>query len=291
MLDVCIIGDLKWLFWLAHVPLPLQETTVQDVKVTKLPGNDATIVALLAAHSGMHCCLFPTNAIARKDGQPLLDLLQQAGIDISLIDTGGPSTPYTFGLFDTISDKRSWLITSCPFHLPLSQPPISTFAYIDLYDDSLEERFEILRSWSKAPIRWLVNLSATNHEMKLRMLASLPIIDTVQMSSTGDITTALEQGRLALHICNVQAAVVTAGKKGAALVERSTTPGMPHQEHVVQAQRIQPLRTIGAGASFSAGFLQALNENKTYEEAVRSACTYAATFCTSQDNPLEVSQQ
>src|SRR5690242_6850818 len=106
----------------------------------------------------MHCCLLPTNAIARKDGQPLLDLLQQAGVDISLIDTSGASTPYTFGLFDIISDKRSWLINSCPFHFHLSQLPTCTFVYIDLYEDFLEERFEILRSWSKSPTRCLVNL-------------------------------------------------------------------------------------------------------------------------------------
>lgn len=292
MLDVCAVGDLKWLFWLAHIPLPLHERTILDVKVTKLLGNDAPIVALLAAYAGMRCCLLPTNIIAQKDGQPLLDLLQQAGVDISFIDTSGISTPYTFGLFDSIFDKRAWLINSCTFHFPFSRLPTCAFLYIDLYEDYLEERFEILRlySRSKLPMRSLVNLSATNYEMKLEMLASLPIIDTIQMSSTGDTNTALEQGRLALHICNVQAAVVTAGKNGAVLVERSTISGMPHHEYVVQAQSIQPMRTIGAGASFSANYLLALNENKTYEQSVRAACVASAAFCASRDNPLEVLQ-
>lgn len=285
--DICVVGDLKRLLWLS--PTSPEDVSTRLVKITRLPGNDATIVALLAAQAGIRCCHLPTNAIARKDGQPLLALLQRAGVNTSFIDTDGPSTPLTIGVFDPILNERRWSIEPCPFRPFPSPPPACTFAYIDLYDDYLQERFEILHSLSTSTGRSLINLSATNHQLKLTMLASLPQIDMIQMGSNGDLTTALEQARQARQVCNARAIVVTAGKHGAVLVEQSPIQGMPYHEYVILAQPIQPLRTIGAGASFSAGFLQALHQNETYEEAVRAACRYAADFCTSPINSLEVS--
>src|SRR5437660_9624835 len=232
--DICVVGDLKWLLWLS--PTSLEDETAQLVKMTRLPGNDATIVALLAAQAGMRCCHLPTNAIARKDGQPLLALLQRAGVNASFIDSDGPSTPLTIGMFDPMLNERRWSIEPCPFRPFSSPPPACTFAYIDLYDDYLQERFETLRSLSTSTGRSLINLSATNHQLKLAMLASLLHIDTVQMGSNGDLTTALEQARQARQVCNARAIVVTAGKHGAVLVEQSPIQGIPHHEYVMPAQ-------------------------------------------------------
>jgi sugar/nucleoside kinase (ribokinase family) len=75
--------------------------------------------------------------------------------------------------------------------------------------------------------------------------------------------------------------VITLGSIGAVLVDQ-------HEAYYIPAEPIRPLRTIGAGASFAAGFLYALSQGATYQDAAIFASKNAAIFCTLEKNPLEV---
>ncbi|HEY1350572.1 MAG TPA: PfkB family carbohydrate kinase [Ktedonobacteraceae bacterium] len=130
----------------------------------------------------------------------------------------------------------------------------------------------------------LVNLSASHLAEKIALLALLPSIDVIQVSSRGSLQEACLWGQRMLGQCPARALVITLGSAGAVLVER-------HATCIVAAQPLRPLRTIGAGASFSAGFLSALLAGSTYQEATRFASRHAAAFCTAAGNPLEVKEQ
>jgi len=282
MINLCAVGDLKWLIILPVPRFPRQGEMTLVTGIERLVGNDAAIVSLFASRLGMRCRLLPTNAIARHDGQPLIDLLQRDGVDVSLIDAEGIVTPTTFLLSQVVSDERTWLVEDCDFryNVALDKPADYTFAYLDLYEEHLEERFALLHKWSQAHVRYLVNLSASHLEEKVRLLAHLSSIDTIQMRGSGSVDEARTWGKRVLRTCNVRAVMITLGDIGAMLVDQ-------HSEYFIAAELIQPLRTVGAGASFAAGFLYALAGDATYQDAAAFASRYAAAFCTSSENPLE----
>lgn len=285
MIDLCAVGDLKWLIILTVSRFPRQGEMTLVTGIERLIGNDAAIVSLLASRLGMRCRLLPTNAIARHDGQLLIDLLQRDGVDVSLIDAEGLVTPITFCLSQAASDERTWLVENCAFRDPiaLNRPPDCIFAYLDLYEEHLEERLALLHKWSQAHVRCLVNLSSSHLEEKVRSLAHLPSIDTIQMRGSGSVDEAPTWGRHVLQTCNARAAVITLGAVGAVLVDQ-------HDEYFIAAEPIQPLRTVGAGASFAAGFLHALARGTAYQDAFAFANRCAAAFCTSNENPLEATK-
>ncbi|MBV9228171.1 MAG: hypothetical protein JOZ18_02570 [Chloroflexi bacterium] len=282
MIDLYTVGDLKWLITLSVPHFPLLGEMTRVTRIERQIGNDAAIVSLLASRLGMQCLLFPTNIISRHDGQPLVDLLQRHGVDVSFIDMGGAVTPTTFCLSQVSSDERTWLVEDCAFHYntDFDGPPDFTFAYLDLYEEHLEERLTLLHKWSKTNPRYLVNLSSSNLEEKVRRLSQFPFIDTIQMRGSNGIKEAQIWGRYVLQTCNVKASLITLGGLGAMLVDQ-------HSEYFIEAEHIHPLRTIGAGASFAAGFIYALSLGATYREAAIEATRHAAGFCTSKENPLE----
>lgn len=283
MIDLCAVGDLKWSVVLLLARFPAQGEMTPVMRVQRLLGNDAAVVALCASRLGMQSRLLPTNTIALHDSLPLIDLLQRARVDISFVETKGVATPTTFFLQLASSDERAWLVEDCPFHASVAfeEPPDSLYAYLDLYEEHIEKRLALLQKWSQAHIRCLVNLSSSHFTEKVQLLTSLVSIDTVQVRGPEDRGEARDWGRYVLQTCNAKAAVITAGSSGAVVVDRQG-------DQFIAAEPIQPLRTIGAGAHFSGGFLSALKGGATYREAAMLASKYAAAFCTSGENPLEV---
>ena len=283
MIDLCTVGDLSWLVALPVPRMPLQGDIMMIKDIERLLGNDAAVVSLMAARLGMHCRLLPTNAIAQHDGLPLIDMLQQEGVDISLVDTNGTFTPTTFFLSRIASDDRAAIIEEYAFHCSVAPDwhPNSTFAYIDLYEEHLNERLTFLHAWSQTNVRCLVNLSASHLEEKVRLLAHISSIDTIQMRGSGSIDEAHAWGRLVLQLCNTKAVVITLGNVGVVLVDQ-------HGSYFTPAEPIHAVRTIGAGASFTAGFVSALAGGVAHRDAVEFACKQAANFCTATMNPLEV---
>ena len=282
MIDLCVVGDLKWLVALSMPRIPLlgEGTVVRGIE--RILGNDAAIVSLLAARLGLRCQLLATNAIATHDGQPLIDLLQHEGVDLSLVNTGGATTPTTFLLSCEGSDKRTWMIEECAFHNPtFALPPASRFAYIDIYEGHIEERLTLIQRWAQANVRCLVNLSDSHIEEKVKVISRASSIDTLQIGGgSRGVDASRIWGRCIFRMCNARAVIITLGNLGAVLVDRDDS-------YYVPAEPIQPLRTIGAGASFAAGFLFALGQDATYKEAVVFASKHAASFCMLEKDPLD----
>lgn len=283
MMNLCAVGDLSWLIVLSVPHMPLQGEIMMARRSERLLGNDATIVSLMGTRLGMHCRLLPTNAIAQHDGQPLIAMLQQAGVDTSLVDTNGTFTPATFFLSRIASDDRAVIVEECAFHCSVAPDwyPNCTFAYIDLYEEHLDERLAFLHAWSRANVRCVVNLSASQLEEKVSLLARVPSIDTVQMRGSGSVDEARAWGRHVFQSCETKAVVITLGSVGVVLVDQ-------RDSYFIPAARIHVVRTIGAGASFTAGFIAALSGGATYHDAVKFASRYAASFCMATMNPIEV---
>ncbi len=279
MIDLCTVGDLSWLIVLPVSHIPLQGDVVTAKRGERLLGNDAAVVSLMGTYLGMHCRL----AIARHDGLPLVDMLQRAGVDTSLVDTNSDFTPTTFFLSRIASDDRTAITEEYAFHCSVTPDwyPNCTFAYIDLYKEHLDERLAFLHAWSQTNVRCLVNLSASHLEEKVRLLEHISPIDTIQMRGSGSVDDAHVRGRLAFQLCNPKAVVITLGSVGAVLVDQ-------HDSYFIPTEPVHSLRTIGAGASFTAGFISALAGGATYRDAVRFASKHAANFCTAPINPLEV---
>jgi sugar/nucleoside kinase (ribokinase family) len=283
MIDLCTVGDLSWLIVLPVAHIPLQGEIMVVKRGERLLGNDAAIVSLLAARLGMQCRLLATNAIALHDGQPLIDMLEQEGVDISLVNTDGNFTPATFFLSSIASDERVAIVEEYAFHCTVAPDwyPNCTFAYIDLYEEHLNGRLAFLHAWSRTNVRCLVNLSASRLEEKVNLLANISSIDTIQMRGSGSVDEAHVWGRLVLQSCDTRAVVITLGSVGAVLVDQNDS-------YFIPAELIHPLRAIGAGASFTAGFISALASGATYRDAVGFACKHAANLCTAAMNPLGV---
>jgi ribokinase len=283
MIDLCTVGDLSWLIVLAVPHMPLQGETMMARRGERLLGNDAAIVALMVTRLGMRSCLLPTNVIAQHDGLPLLNMLQQAGVDTSLIDTNGIFTPVTYFISRIASDDRAAIVEEGTFQCSVAPDwyPNCTFAYIDLYEEHLNERLAFLHTWSQANVRCVVNLSASNLEEKVSLLARVPSIDTIQMRGSGSVDEAHAWGRQVFQRCETKAVVITLGSVGAVLVDK-------RDSYFIPAARIHTVRTIGAGASFTAGFISALSGGATYHDAVKFASRYAASFCMATMNPIEV---
>lgn len=280
MIDLCVVGDLNWLIVLSMPRIPLIGEGMAIKGIERMLGNDAAIVSLLASHMGLRCCLLTTNTIARHDGQPLIDMLQQGGVDISYIDTGGITTPTNFLLSCAGSDERTWLIEEHTFCNPTPDLlPTSKFAYTDFYEEHIEERLALIQRWSLANVRYLVNLSNSHIEEKAKLLTRAPSIDILQIGGNKSVKESRLWGNHLLQMCNARVVIITLGSLGTVLVDR-------HDSYYIPAEPIQPLRTVGAGASFAAAFLSALAQDATYKDAAVFANKHAAKFCTLEKNPL-----
>lgn len=285
MLDLCTFGELSWLFVLPVPHLPLSGEFVPVKSTSRLLGNDASNTALLAARQGLRSAMLATNAVHACDGLPLLQLLEGAGVDISRINTNGVSTPTTYILECSDPAERAGLIETYSFyHPPLEQLPASAFAYFDLYEEYTAERLTLIEKYAKTPTRCFINLSHSNSIKKAALLAHIPPVDALQIAGAGNIDEARMLGRHIIQVCGAVCAVITLGALGAVLVEQQG-------DYFVAAEAIQPVRTNGAGVAFSAGFLYALVQGATHREAATFANKYAATFCTLERNPLEVSKR
>jgi len=278
MRDLCAVGDLHWLIVCSRLSRPGTGTPA----IERLFGNDAAIVSTLAARSGLSCSLFPTNVIALSDGQPLLNVLRQAGVDISQIDTRGVTTPTTFLALHLDSYERVFRVTDYAFRAHTSRSlPASRWVYLDLYEKHLQERLALLHTCLQAGARCLVNLSASSIEEKARLLTTMPSLDVVQIGGSWRVEEARIKGSQIRQMCRAQAVVITLGSRGVVLVDQ-------HGDEYIPAEPIRPLRTIGAGASFAAGLLAKLARGATCREAARFASREAAAFCTLRHNPLAV---
>lgn len=278
MIDLCVVGDLHWLIMLS---IPSKQGT-RAKSIERLLGNDAAIVSLLASRLGLRSSLLATNAIATTDGQPLIDLLKKEGVDVSRIETGGVVTPTTFLILREDVDERIFLADDYAFCNLSSRPlPTSRFAYIDFYEGNTEERLRLIQNWSQTNVRCLINLSASSLEEKVRQLTRIPSLDMLQIGGQWDVEESRMQGKRIRKMCNARAVVITLGGLGAVLIEQDNDSYIP-------AEVIQPLRTVGAGASFAAGFLSGLAQGVTYKDAAILASKHAALFCTLASNPLDV---
>lgn len=279
-MDLCAVGDLCWSVILPVSHMPLAGEFVQVKSPEHIIGNDAAIVSLQTARLGLHCSLLATNAIAKRDGFPLLELLQEAGVETAHIHTEGAITPTSYFLQLAGTDERAGLIEDYEFHSPINRVPASRFAYIDIYEEHISERLALVESWSRANTRCLVNLSSSNLIKKAQLLSHISNIDTLQMSGSGSIDDARTLGWDILQLCPATCAVVTLGARGAVVVDRQGSS-------VIKAKSVQTLRTIGAGATFSASFLYTLAQGVAHREAATIATQKATEFCTDENNPLE----
>ena len=282
MIDLCAIGDLKWLTILSVDHFPSPGITTMLTSIERLIGNDATIVAILTSREQMHCQLLPTNTISNQDDPLLIDFLRRAGVDTTYVRIEETVTPATYCILQPSNELRTWLVENSVFlsNFGSHEPFECKFTYLDLYDENLEERLTILKRWSKGKVRCLVNLSTTQHELKLRQLSYMAV-DTVQMSCNQSREDAMSFGRHAFQMCQTKAIVITLGEAGSVLVDQ-------HDAYFIEAEPVKQRRMIGTGASYSAGFLLALKKGATYREAAESANKYAASFCASKDNLLQV---
>ena len=135
MIDLCAIGDLKWLTILSVDHLPSPGMTTMLTSLERLIGNDAAIVSILSARLGMHCQLLPTNTISSQDGQSLIDFLHRAGVDTAYVRCEGTLTPATYCILQPLHEVRMWLVDNSVFLSDFGshEPFECKFAYLDLY--------------------------------------------------------------------------------------------------------------------------------------------------------------
>jgi len=281
--DLCTIGDLMWLITLDINSFPIPGETTFVTATQKGVGNDAAIVSILASQMGLKTQL-RSNAISRSDGHPLLKLLITNKVDCSLISLTESHTPRNYFLREP-TGMRTWL-PEINVHLPdvFSQPPINAqFVYIDLYEEAIATRLDILSKLIRGKYRVFVNLSASSNANKLLMLESFKELEIVQTSANMSLDEAYVFAKYAFNKLTVEVFIITLGKTGSVIC---TKKGV--ERWLVNRKDARVLRTTGAGAAFSAGFIHALVKGHSYKEAHNIAGEKSLQFCLSQSDPFEV---
>jgi len=281
--DLCAIGDLVWSVSLKvdSFPIPGKTTVVHSVQ--RGIGNDASIVALLSAKMGLKTQLC-SNAISNMDGYPLIQKLKDSEVNCDLIPTSASHTPTSFFLQEP-SGQRTWLPENFqPTFVRQYQSIDTKFIYIDLYDGFLQARFNLLLELArKNKHRIFVNLSASSIDSKIVRLKKMNNIEIIQLSLPSAIGRA---ERFAQDIFNtlsyIEAVVVTSGEEGSVVCSNK---GIFIKHCTNKAERSQ---ITGAGAVFSAAFVNAVNEGYDYEISNEMAGEYATNFCLSQRNSLDL---
>lgn len=98
----------------------------------------------------------------------------------------------------------------------------------------------------------------------------------------------LDAGMTAVLEGGAGCVVIKRGAEGAVVLERDgTAAGSTGGPTIVPGFPVEVQTTVGAGDSFNAGFLLAVHEGSTAEQAVRFANAVAATVVSTPDRPLD----
>lgn len=280
--DLCTIGELMWLITLDINSFPIPGETTFVTATQRGIGNDAAIVSILASQMGLKTQL-RSNSISQSDGLSLLKILTTNKVDCSLISLTERRTPSNYFLREP-SGMRTWL-PEINVHLPdvFEQIPINAqFVYIDLYEEAITTKLDILSKLIRGKYRVFVNLSASSIVNKLLMLHNFKELEIVQISSNKSLDEACGFAKYVFKKLTVEVVIITLGKTGSVLC---TKKGV--ERWLVTKNDDSVLRTTGAGAAFSAGFIHALLKGHSYKEAHNIAGERSVQFCQSQTDPFE----
>ena len=281
MLDLCAIGDLTWLVTLNLEAFPQRGGSAFLLDVHRGIGNDAAIVAAIAARGGLSTQL-RTNPVDRVGAEPLVDFLTACGVDCHLLDRNAQRTPTTYCLRDP-KGERTWLPMDGGFSAEniLALPVAASFAYIDLYIDALLERRKAMMRAADNGVRLFVNLSAEPTDLQIDAVRTQPGLKVLQVAYDPLGPDPVGYGERLLAKTRARAVFVTLAQNGSVLI---TSDGIQR----LFSSSVAVMRSTGAGAAFSAGALMGLVRKHGYEDAHALAVSTAATFCSAKVDPLHV---
>lgn len=282
MFDLFTVGELMWLTTLevAQFPKPGKTTAVR--KVQHMIGNDAVIVAIMASRMGLGVKLC-SNPVSRYDGQKLINILQKNKVSHSWADSSANPTPTNYCLLEK-NGNRTWLPPHIDFFPTLPKSPITTkYVYIDFYEEAMRTRLETLSELVIQKKRIFLNLSASSIDDKLKILAKnyKKKISVLQFSSSQNTRQAQKTAENILKNLSLEAVLITLGENGSVLCAKD---GISIR---VGDRNKKILRNMGAGATFSAGFIYGLTKGYTYKDAHNIAARKSIEFCTTKHNPLQ----
>jgi sugar/nucleoside kinase (ribokinase family) len=283
MSDLCTVGELLWLTTLELTKFPKPGETTPVKNVHRMIGNDAAIVAIMASQMGLTVDLCSNPVSKKDDGLGLIELLQRNKVNLDLIDLSTSHTLTNYCLLES-NGNRTWLPPFNSFFPSLPKSTLSTkYVYMDLYEEAQQSRLSVLSELVRQNQRIFINLSATSIDDKLRLLEKefYKKIEIIQISSSSNIPEAQKKAEIILHNLSIQAVIITLGKIGSVLCthEGISTRTIDHDEKI--------LRNMGAGATFSAGFLYGLMKGYSYEQAHIEASKKSIDFCLSKIDPLQ----
>ncbi|MTJ55876.1 carbohydrate kinase family protein [Anabaena sp. UHCC 0253] len=282
MFDLCAIGELVWLIILDIDSFPVSGETTLINKVKRLIGNDAAIVSVMASRMNLRTQLI-SNPISQKDGQILINFLNENGVDCSFIDTQFPYTPTTYCLRE-IEGQRTWLseLHSFPTEKIYSNNLKSNFFYIDLYEELIEDRLKLISYLLQNSNKKLfLNLSCGELNYKLSQVKNVENIKFIQLGLELDIEEALHYAENLYQQTFIQVIIITLAHQGSLALIKGKDVFISQCKKQVDQKGL-----IGAGATFSAAFIFAIQQGASYQKANQFAVDKATDFCLLKHNLL-----
>lgn len=282
MFDLCAVGELMWLTTLEveRFPKPGETTSVKNVQ--RMIGNDAAIVSIMASRMGLRVSLL-SNPVSQFEGQALSRILEGNKVSLNTLGPTPKYAPTNFCLVDQ-TGNRTWLPPGIDLFPVLPKSRItSKLVYIDLYEEALRARLDALSELVRQEQRIFINLSATSTDDKLGILAGKykRKISVIQFSSSQTPHQAQQIAARVLKSHSPAAVLITLGDRGSVICTQagvSTIEGVKNKKI---------LREMGAGATFSAGFIFGMTEGYTYQRAHQIASKRSTQFCTAKHDPLQ----
>ncbi|MBL8080302.1 MAG: carbohydrate kinase family protein [Anaerolineales bacterium] len=284
MLDLYSIGEMMWLTTLNLTTFPKPGSTTELINVYNMIGNDATITALMASRMGLKVKLC-SNSVFDHDGNRLIEILRRNKVGLDLSISKEKHTPINFCLSEQ-SGRRTWLPPLGDFFptLPHKRIDANCF-YLDFYEESLEARLNVLSRLISQNQKIYLNLSDSSVDRKVRFLQknNKEKLHIIQTSSQADLTQAKKIAKNIMKLLSPKGVIVTIGEKGSVLC---TKKGISIIEINIGRHK-KNRRNMGAGASFSAGFISGIASGASLEDSHAIASEHSVDFCLRKDDPLQ----
>jgi len=265
--------------------LPVAGETVAGRTFETSPGGKGANQALAARRSGSKVRMI--GAVGNDHfAETALDLLREAGTDLSMVKREGLATGTAIILVDASGENMITVIGGANDAVDVSSvaAAFEVAAPGDLMMLQLEipattVKHALIAAREHGIITILNTAPLTPDALRLAALADIVISNETEFDMLAGPPAVDEQGRVEalrrLHAKNGQTFVVTLGKDGVIAIRNG-------ELLKAKSPYIQPVDTVGAGDTFCGYLVSGLDQGMTFSQALERAAIAASITCLSK---------
>ena len=276
---MCCIGEVAELICIEIDKFPTTGGVSFPKEVKRMIGNDATIISIFLSNSGLKTLLVCSSN--KTSNYRITEKLEKSESLKVIVNNNKNEVPLNFCLIDN-SKTRTWF-PSKHYEFPSINNSIlsnSNLYYIDLYEEFISQRIEVIKQLSLKGKKIYVNLSATSIMEKIDKIKNIEGISIIQLSLPNSIPDMDNEVLKLYDELKCDVIIITLGHKGSILIDK----GKVYKNVLTNTENT---KYIASGAKFTSEFILQKSKGLDTLDAWKRASKETQLFCVNYNESIK----